>query len=220
MITVDQKTLRLPASEYFAQQHLKNLIVLHFTAGTSSRSAYDTWMRDAGHIGTAYGVDPGGTVYEFFPPEAWAYHLGVKGTSAHDKRSIGIEIANPGPLRLDVTGEWLCWWPRGWQQRWCRLDEHHRYIRASFRGFDYFAAMPAEQQAAVGELVRELCADFQIPLQWTPAVERGEFLGAAMDGYMGIAAHTSFRATDKWDVGPAFDWRNLLPPGKGAALAA
>jgi len=70
--------------------------VLHFTAGQSARNAFGTWRRDAQRIGTACLVDVDGTVYEVFPPTQWAFHLGIAGTSRHDRRSIGIEIATSG----------------------------------------------------------------------------------------------------------------------------
>src|SRR5213082_1851366 len=90
--------LRLPPGEYFNAPQAKDLIVLHHTVGGSAKSTFDYWRTDPQHIGTAYIVERDGTIFEVFPPECWAYHLGLKTTSSVDKRSIGIEIAYEGAL--------------------------------------------------------------------------------------------------------------------------
>ncbi|MCL4783422.1 MAG: N-acetylmuramoyl-L-alanine amidase [Bryobacterales bacterium] len=202
-------SFRLLPNQYLPQRHRKDLIVLHFTAGTSCESAYRTWAGNPERIATAFGVDPDGSVVEFFPPECWAYHLGVKGTHRHDQRSIGIEIANVGPLKLapDNPAQ-LNWWPGNWGTRYCRAEEQEQYLRCRYRGIDFFATMPAIQQQAVGTLVGRLCDEFSIPRVASLAARRGEFDPRAFDSYSGVATHTNFRR-DKWDVGPAFHWDHL-----------
>ena len=58
---MDTTTFRLQPDNYFQDQHPKDLIVLHFTAGLSARSAYQTWITPvagvAQHVSTAYVVD-------------------------------------------------------------------------------------------------------------------------------------------------------------------
>ena len=202
-------SFRLLPDQYLPQSHRKDLIVLHFTAGTSCESAYRTWAGNPDRIATAFGVDPDGSIAEFFPPECWAYHLGVKGTHRHDQRSIGIEIANVGPLKPapDDPAQ-LNWWPRNWGARYCRAEEQERYLRHSYRGIDFFATMPEIQQQAVGALVGRLCDEFSIPRVASLAARRGEFDPQAFNGYSGVATHSNFRR-DKWDVGPAFHWDHL-----------
>ena len=200
---------RLASERFLPQHHTKDLIVLHFTAGTSCASAFNTWQVDARRIATAYGVDPDGTIVEFFPPEAWAYHLGIKGTSRHDHRSIGIEIANAGPLRPDPeTPKQLNWWPNNWRTRYCSLDETHRFVAEQYRGIPYFAVRPEDQQKATGALVRYLCDRFGIPREASSEARRGVFNPVAFADYRGVASHSNFRQ-DKWDVGPAFRWEHL-----------
>ncbi|MCU0227393.1 MAG: N-acetylmuramoyl-L-alanine amidase [Bryobacterales bacterium] len=189
--------------------HRKDLIVLHFTAGTSCESAFRTWQTDPKRIATAYGVDPNGAIVEFFPPEAWAYHLGVKGTSHHDKRSIGIEIANVGPLQQDTENpDQLNWWPRNWGVPFCRKQERERYVQAEYRGMKYFAAMPQAQTAATAALVNFLCERFGIPKVASEEARRGDYNLSGFATYQGVASHSNFRR-DKWDVGPAFRWDSL-----------
>lgn len=201
-----KKSMALSPGQFLTERHRKDLIVLHFTAGTSCESAYRTWEGTADRIATAYGVDPDGSIVEFFPPECWAFHLGVKGTLQHDQRSIGIEIANVGPLKPDPrNASGLNWWPNNWGARYCTLAETERYREATFRGIRYFAAMPEIQQRAVGVLVRELCDRFSIPREASSVARSGEFDPQAFASYQGVATHSNFRR-DKWDVGPAFDW--------------
>jgi len=213
-IPVDQVTLRLPASGYIAERRPKDLIVLHFTAGSTAQGAYAAWASAAARVAAAYIVDVDGAIYETFDPSCWAYHLGIKGAASadhrHDKRSVGIEIVNPGPLKADAAGH-LCWWPprNRFERRWCSIDETEKYRRAPFRGFEYFAAFPAAQIRSLSPLIAMLCQRFNIPRR-LPAKELAATADAA--GYFatftGIAAHQNFRS-DKFDVGPAFPWESI-----------
>jgi hypothetical protein len=112
---VDRTTMALPAKEFFSELTRKDLIVLHFTAGTTARSAFDNWRRDPEHIAAAYLVDTDGKVYDVFPSPFWAPHLGALGTrNVYDRRSIGIEIVNAGPLQRsnDDPSRLNSWLPR------------------------------------------------------------------------------------------------------------
>jgi N-acetyl-anhydromuramyl-L-alanine amidase AmpD len=203
---IEKNLFRLSSEGYLHEEQKKDLVVLHFTAGTSCQSAFRTWQADQLRIATAYGVDPDGTIVEFFPPEAWAHHLGIKGTHRHDRRSIGIEIANPGPLKKDPRNSHrLNWWPRNWGTPYCDISDEGRYVTRSYRGMNYFASMPEEQQHSVGLLVRHLCEQFSIPREASLAARNGDFDPVAFANYKGIASHSNFRK-DKWDVGPAFNW--------------
>lgn len=208
-LPIDRTTFVLPPAQYIPESTDKNLIVLHFTAGQSARSAFETWRRDSQRVGTAFVVDLDGTVHELFPATQWAFHLGIAGTSQHDRRSIGIEIANVGPLKPSPADpSALNWWPANWGQRYCRLDETDRFVQAPYRGIRFFARFPAVQMEATGALVRQLCAQHAIPRTLAPASRRNEFDSTFFNSFSGVATHANFRA-DKWDIGPAFDWDRL-----------
>ena len=198
----------LEPSDYYATPTKKDLIVLHFTAGPSAKSAYDTWRSDPQHVATAYVVDTDGTIYEMFDPIYWAYHLGIKGAGpVHDKRSIGIEIANVGPLRLN--GRSLNWWPSNFGRTLCSLDDTSKYRKApQFRGFDYYASFPQAQVDATASLVAHLTERFGIKRTLPPADRQFEFDDQYFSSYQGVATHANFRK-DKYDIGPAFDWDTL-----------
>lgn len=213
-IVIDQKTFRLPPSGYIAEEHKKDLIVLHFTAGTSARSAYHTWLAAAARVATAYILDTDGKIYELFDPSYWAYHLGVKGSDSanhlHDKRSIGIEIVNPGPLKPNAAGE-LCWWypANRFETVWCTASQTDRYVKKSYRGFNHFAAYTEPQIQALSPLIHALRDRFAIPKR-LPAIAQRTVAepGGYFKTFAGIASHQNFRA-DKFDVGPAFPWERI-----------
>jgi len=200
------RSLALPPKDYVAVATPKDLIVLHFTAGLTARSAYETWRNDPRRIATAYIVDSDGTVFEMFDPRYWASHLGIKGGPVHDKRSIGIEIANVGPLTPSADRSALTWWTG---KTFCSLDATTDYCRQRYRGFEYYAAFPPAQVASVAALVRYLTERFAIPLRLPPADKRHEFDEAFFTSFRGIATHANFRK-DKFDIGPAFEWEALV----------
>jgi N-acetyl-anhydromuramyl-L-alanine amidase AmpD len=208
-LPIDQTSFVLPRKEFYPEATKKDLIVLHFTAGGTARGAFYTWLNNPEHVGTAYIVDTDGVIYELFDPSYWAYHLGIKGMSIHDRRSIGIEIVNVGPLKPSpLDSNVLNWWPNNWGTRWCVKEQMDRYVESSFRGVGCFAAFPEPQMKSVGALVKHLCDRFNIKKCIPPRAQRSEYDLSYFRSYLGIAAHQNYRA-DKWDVGPAFNWDEL-----------
>lgn len=209
-MTINNTKFRLPANKYFPSRDKKNMIMLHFTAGSRADGAFNSWMTQSIQIGTAYILDKDGTVYEIFDPKCWAYHLGVTGPKAqnhkHDKRSVAIEVVNMGPLRL--KGTTLYSWPNNYGQKFCDISETTKYVKASYRGFDYFDAYTPAQQQALPELVKKISADFGIPMTLPPVDKRDKFDLDFFDNWTGIASHQNFRP-DKFDIGPAWDWSLL-----------
>jgi N-acetyl-anhydromuramyl-L-alanine amidase AmpD len=201
---------RLPTGKFFAEAHPKNMIMLHFTAGSRVDGAFQSWMTQNIQIGTPYILDKDGTVYEIFDPKYWAYHLGVTGPKAqnhkHDKRSVPIEVINMGPLKLNGTT--LYSWPGNYTQKFCDISETNKYVKSTYRGFDYYDAFPVEQQIALVELVKKISTDFKIPITLPPMEKRTVFDLDFYDNWVGVASHQNFRP-DKFDIGPAWDWSLL-----------
>ena len=211
-LAINQKKFRLPLNCFMQQETNKDLILLHYTAGRSAQSAFDTWVQAHNQVATAYVLDVDGTIYEMFDPKFWAFHLGV-GTDNHreHKRSIGIEIVNPGVLKLDpAKPDQLNWWPNEFRTKFCTTAETGKFVKKSFRGFDFHATYPEVQIAQVGPLVRHLCERFGIPKKIPAVAQRELFDLAFARGYSGVISHQSFRK-DKFDVGPAFDWSRVFP---------
>ncbi len=188
----------IPTDQYFQDHHKKDLIVLHFTAGSSVDGALQTWLGDPTRVATAFIVAQDGTVHDVFPPECWAYHLGLKTTHAHDKRSIGIEIVNLGPLTQKD----------GKLYSWTGKEYKGDSVESPYRGYSHYAAYPSTQIASVASLVKRLCDQFQIPNVIPPTEKRSEFDLNYFGSFQGVCAHQNFRK-DKFDVGPAFDWNAM-----------
>ena len=209
-MTIDA-SLALPPFQYRGEVTPKDLIVLHFTAGTTAEAAMAWWKQTPERVATAFIVDVDGQILQAFDPKFWAPHLGIIGdNNVTDRRSIGIEIVNPGPLRL--KGQMLYWWPPAMQfgTPYCGVGEISKYVKLEtpWRGERYFAAYPEPQVVAVCELVRDLCEKFQIP-STIPAEEiRGEH-SPFFKSWDGIAGHHNYRK-DKSDPGPAWPWGRLL----------
>jgi N-acetyl-anhydromuramyl-L-alanine amidase AmpD len=219
-LSIDRTKYRLPATQYWPSECTKDLIVLHFTAGTSAEGAFSSWASTPLRVATAYLVDTNGAVYETFDPKHWAHHLGIPGAVAqdfrHEKRAIGIEIVNAGPLRLAPGKTSLHWWPPSngqgqptYRTKFCTLAQTTKYARKTFRGEKFYAAFPEDQMIQVVALVNHLCEHFSIPKRIPAAGKRGEFDLPFASAFSGVLSHQSFRS-DKYDVGPAFDWDRLF----------
>lgn len=213
---INRTTFRLPTTEFANETVPKDLIMLHFTASSSAQSVYSAWMAPVNgkpyRVATAYVVDRDGAIYEFFPPEKWAWHLGMTGNnpnSINDRRAVAIEIVNVGALREDrANKDQLNWWPNNFGTRWCAKAEKDRYVKASYRGNSYYATFPAVQVTAVHDLVHSIAARFDIPKVLPPEDKRTVFDPVYFSAYKGIASHQNYRA-DKTDIGPAWNWAAL-----------
>ena len=210
-LSINRDRFRLPPSQFVQEETQKDMVMLHFTAGSSAQGAFSSWIGTEARVATAYILDRDGTVYELFDPRFWAFHLGIRGAAGagfkHDRRSVGIEIVNVGPLR-EREGN-LCWWPNDFNTTWCKLADQDLYKRASYRGFSHYATFTGSQYDSLAALVRLLCARFAIPAKLPPATRRGVADPAGFfKDWSGIASHQNFRE-DKFDVGPAFDWQRL-----------
>jgi N-acetyl-anhydromuramyl-L-alanine amidase AmpD len=221
-VTIDRTTYRLDERCYSPAVYPKDLIVLHFTAGSTLSGAVAEFRRRADGVSVPYVVDTDGSIAELYPPELWSYHLGMKiekgkpnpnPNRIHEKRCIGIEIVNVGPLR--IKGEHLCWWPPvtqaepygSYRTRYCHMREAGRYVEVpdKWRGFAFYAAFPPAQMTAVAELVGLLVEQFEIPFVIPPPEKRLVTDVPWFQKHKGIAAHHHCRP-EKYDVGPAFDW--------------
>lgn len=196
------RSLRLPPDQYMPSKSQKSLIVLHHTAGGSAKSTFDWWRTTSERIGTAYIVERDGTVYEVFDPSSWAYHLGVKGETEIERRSIGIEIASEGGL-TPGPGDLYAFGVVSERTRFRGEVYDHGH---SWRGFRHFASYTEPALLSVLGLVELLIQRFDIPRQ-TPAAEL-EY-DKALVNFRGVIGHHHVRE-DKSDVHPGFPWARLV----------
>jgi N-acetyl-anhydromuramyl-L-alanine amidase AmpD len=188
----------LPISEYskieYEQYGLKqkNHIVLHHTVSSGEKGVYEWWCNDGKKVATAYVVDKDGTIYEYFDPKYWSYHLGGKAAKCHNINSIGIEIANEGALiKSDDNYYWFS-----------RKNKYKgKVFEYEWRGIKYWAEYTTEQFEAVTQLINYLCNKFNIP---KTVYEKYDFNFDLLKNFRGIISHCNVRK-DKTDISPAFN---------------
>ncbi len=203
-------------NEYSAQRFPKEAILLHGTSTLSARSVCKGWGHSrrgpTTRTKSSYVVDQDGAIFEMYQPEFWALHIGMESQNPdliHDRRTIGIDLVNPGPLRVDEADpRQMNWKPNQFRVRYCGAEETDKYIAADFRGESYFASYPPAQITALRFLVERLGKQFEIPVVAPPREKQMVCDPDYFLSYRGIASIQNLRS-DRFDVGPAFDWRWL-----------
>jgi N-acetyl-anhydromuramyl-L-alanine amidase AmpD len=180
------KSIPLKSNQYYQGINPKKYIFLHHTAGGSAASSVAHWASNPDHIATPYIIDRDGTIYECYDPKYWAYHLGVKGNSAIEKASIGIEICSYGALKNGVTYTGKTIAPE-------------KRVETVFRGEKEWEAYTPEQIASLKLLIPYLLDKFKIPLQ----PDRKNFWEYKNPATLppGVWSHSTVRK-DKIDIAP------------------
>lgn len=207
---------------YYAIEHPKERIVLHYTAGHLG-SDLGALTRDHYHVSVAFVIARDGTIYQLFPSKYWSGHIGKgignDGTgNAQDKRTIGIELSNFGYLTERDGNLETCYSrlkaPNGSIGRpdiYCPVSETNAYIKTEqpFRGQRYYANFTEEQYNSVIILLRYLTSTYNIPRDFLPEPMRYQTVEGVVD-FHGIVSHINYRRDGKWDIGPAFDWTKVI----------
>jgi len=221
MMNVDITRLHKP-NMYFQTKFPKDGIVLHFTAGTTASGAIATFENSPKANGYPMSVpyvlgnDGAATVYKLFDDSYWAYNLAITGKWAqdhkHDKRTVAIEIVNPGPLRQ--VGDHMCFWPGNFTAKYCLVSEKDRYMAATYRGEKFYATFTPAQVTRTVELCNDICERHGIPKVIPKLDARMQFNMEKFDTFKGVFTHVNVRP-DKYDLGPAGEpiWQALLAAG-------
>lgn len=204
------KAANLTQSQYFKQVFVKKNIVLHHTVSSTAQSAIQWWKATPERIGTSYIIDKNGVIYCLFHPKYWAHHLGLKdGRNIElNRRSIGIELVNEGPLAPN-TGRGFS---TGAGFRWNLgqgdgLAYKGEAIERDWRGYQWWAAYTTEQYTALNVLLEWLLTEFALPPSLFASLD---FDPTAPDNCT-IYSHCNVRR-DKSDISPAFDFSQIKLP--------
>lgn len=204
---------------YYDTVHAKERIVLHVTVG-GLPGDIRTLTRHDYHVSVPFVIARDGTIYQLFSSTFWSGHLGKEAVgnataNAQDKRTIGIELSNYGPLdrrsnRLETT----------YGDTYCALTQTSAYqqLTSTFRGKAYFASFTDAQYDSLAVLLRYLTAQHRIPRQFLPEANRFQTRNEVLN-FRGIVSHVNYRASGKWDIGPAFDWARLIRDVQAPAFA-
>lgn len=204
------QTQHLNNDQYFHSLHPKRNIVLHHTVSSTAKSALTWWGNTEERVATAFLIDKDGTVINTFDPMFWAWHLGLRHqrNGELNRRSIGIEIVNEGPL----------WKHKDGSLRWLQPNGP-KYIHpisgplapvpneGQWRmNCQFWAAYTPQQYDALNDLIPTLLTRFNLPGTINKNLDYDKTLAVA-DNFT-IFTHANVRA-DKSDLSPAFDFGKL-----------
>lgn len=202
---------------YYAVEHPKHRVVVHFTAG-NTRSDLNALTRQDYHVSVAFVIGTDGTIYQLFSSKYWSGHIGkgignINTGNAQDKVTIGIELSNYGYL-TERQGNLETYYSRlngGPVDVYCSLADKLAYqkLNTPFRGQYYFATHTDGQYQSLIILLRYLTKTYNIPRQFLPEPRRYEATNDVLN-FRGIVTHINYRESGKWDIGPAFDWNKVI----------
>lgn len=210
----------LGTGEYFSEVRPKDTIYLHHTAGSHRPDwAIDGWAHDRSKSGgslpvaTAYvigGVSTtdrnaefDGKIYQAFPDNQWAHHLGLHApnNSILNAKSVAIEICNYGPCTRTSDGKFINYVGREIPADMVgTLDK-------PFRGFTFYHKYTPKQLESLRLLIIDIAHRFDIDLKkgLKPLIEANaegafEMSQDALKGLPGLWTHTNVLQTksDCW----------------------
>lgn len=202
-------------SFYYKEEHPKQRIVLHYTAGYL-KGDIDTLTKTDNHVSVPFVIARDGTIYNLWSSKYWSYHLGSGaqgGNTEMSQSSIGIELSNIG--YLNKNGSNLVS-PYSSTDVYCSETETAFYKKVpAYREKEYFATLTEQQGQSLAKLLRYLTAMYNIPRQFIEGAQRYDVL-STVDTFRGITSHVNYRPSGKWDLGPAFEWDKLVAQVKAA----
>jgi hypothetical protein len=172
------KSIPLEAGEYATETTTKDTIYLHHTAGghrpdwtiagwNGDRTKAGARLRVAtsyviGGISSSDGnPEWDGVITRCFPDEMWAHHLGLEtaNNEALNKKSIGIEICNYGPLTLSNDGKYYNYVNKPVPNN--QVIE----LAKPFKGYKFYHKYSAKQLDSLRALMLDLNQRFGINLK-------------------------------------------------------
>ena len=203
----------LDDGQYFAEEHPKNQIVIHHTAGSSNPyNVVAGWNGNESKVGTALLVAgkpvrsgdtfKDGEIVQCFSTKHWGYHLGVPSETFKkydipykrlDKTSVGIELTNWGYVTKQPGGSFKNY-VGGLVPNEDVID-----LGKEYRGHQYYHAYSDAQISSLKDILIYLCEKYNISKTYNESI--WEMNQSALNGNSGIFSHTSFR-TDKFDCFP------------------
>ncbi|WP_428656804.1 peptidoglycan recognition protein family protein [Runella sp.] len=221
--------IALPVTEYINEVTQKSMIFLHHTAGGHRPDAViNSWKNDRDNNGNPIRVATSfviggistttndtaydGKIVRCFPESKWAYHLGIGGALLN-KKSIGIELCNYGPLTFQPG--------RGFVNYVNTIVPEAQVIElpVPFRGYKYYHKYTNRQLDSLSQLLNQLCSLYSINRNLglkasltanaaNPAIAFGVNPNA-LNAASGIWTHTNVRQ-DKSDCSPQLPLISLL----------
>jgi N-acetylmuramoyl-L-alanine amidase len=196
-------------SFFYKETVKKERVVVHHTAGYLKGDI--AALTTAGnHVSVPFVIARDGTIYNLWASRYWSYHLGPGaqgGNTQMSKTSVAIELSNIGWLTRRASNLVTYF---GKRDVYCSTRETKFFTRIPpYRGKSYFATFTDEQYASLIQLLQYLTDTYAIPRVFLSGTERYDVL-ETVDSFRGITSHVNYRRTEKWDIGPAFDWQRVM----------
>lgn len=198
-------------SFYFKETLPKERVVLHFTAGYL-KGDIGALSAPGNHVSVPYVIGRSGEIFRLWDDSYWSYHLGPGASGGNremSQRSVGIEISNIG--WLEKIGQNLVSSYSN-SDVYCSLADTAYYTKLStpYREKSYFATFTEAQYTSLTNLLKYLVAKYPaIQARFLDEVLRYSYLEQPAT-HTCIMSHVNFRATGKWDLGPAFRWDKVV----------
>lgn len=165
----------LPSDEYFPNKTEKDTIILHHTAGSHRPDwVVNAWDKDRSkggkpsRVGTHYVIgglstrdnnaDWDGKIVEAVPLDGWIHHIGSKNSNNVElnKKSIGIEICNYGPLTKSKDGVYYTY------VNSVVPEDQVIDLGKNFRGYRYYHNYTDKQIKSLKYLINKLSERYYI----------------------------------------------------------
>lgn len=200
------------SSFYYQEKNTKTQIVLHYTAGYL-KSDVAALSKPNYHVSTPFIIARNGKILNLWSSAYWSYHLGsgaIGGNTNGSKRTIAIEVSNIGFLkRIDdklvtVYND---------NDVYCHVKDTQFYTKldSPYRGELYYAKFTRKQYESIKILLRYLTAQYNISKTFLPENKRYDVVSKnELINFNGIVSHVNYRSSGKWDIGPAFNWEEIM----------
>ena len=190
----------------------KRQIVIHHTAG-STKSPSRTiagWSKRTDHVATHYITNNLGDKEQLFADEAWANHLGVKGSQFRqfgvayqnlNKTSLGIEMQAFGGLKKK-DGKYFTYVNSEIDASRVAVPVDKNGNPTTYKGYSYYEKYNAANIQSVKEIVQGWMSKYGIPFVYDyDVLFPASPVKVAFEGTPGVYTHNSFRS-GKSDVFP------------------
>lgn len=201
---------QLKGNQFYPNSTEKKCIFLHHTVGSSARSTLNWWNDTPEHVGCAFVIDKDGTIYQAFDPQKWGYQLGVKGATALEKASLGIELVSYGGLTKVGGNYYFRTSPKSPVGQVLIPEERVYKFPELHRGYEAFEKYTDQQVKSLKELLGYLIVTFKIDISnFDPNTFEIYNPHVVIKNLPGIWSHTTVRP-DKSDIYPDPDLLKML----------
>jgi hypothetical protein len=181
-------TLPFPESQFYKEEHKKEIVVLHHTAsGRGEDGDYKHWLETPDRIATCIIIEPNGDCAQLFNSRYWGHHIGCAHANNRElnKKSIALEIDSWGGLNYDLkSGKYLSYVGTPVPK-----EEVIEYEKA-FRGYRFFQKYTDDALEATRKLLLFWHETHGIPLDYNE--DMWDVSDRALNKAPGVWTHVSY----------------------------